>query len=424
MKLIKLNLDIYKCKELKKTVENIELEWGEKKSKISDFELRYIIENLLNKSLIKTNDILKIFYNIGQVKIILKEKYSLSIEEFLKRLEYTLENESIKNDFFNLDIFYDSVIIFYKSSEIQNIIFSISDKINKLKDVTYSKKTKLFLEMKQNNEKVVSFLSGKFLKDMDKYLSNLLEYELEYYIDKKSELFYDIIENIIRNYIEIIVIKKSKKTNEVIKENFKRKITNYSDKIELYKKILNAYFKHGNFNENTNMWFYEILDVVGDIQKKNNSWLFFNENEKNIFSKWFFQEKLDEFFGKEIKDPERAIFWKSYAYCLKNIDYYEKLAQTIVMEFENHTVIEFGKKGNATYVYPKKNVNSLIIRSWYNNNSIIIVKERLKNWKNAIPLKQFNISNGWNHSSNWQTVFKYRLSELGYRAEGRIWTWR
>ena len=288
MKLIKLNLDIYKCKELKKTVENIELEWGEKKSKISDFELRYIIENLLNKSLIKTNDILKIFYNIGQVKIILKEKYSLSIEEFLKRLEYTLENESIKNDFFNLDIFYDSVIIFYKSSEIQNIIFSISDKINKLKDVTYSKKTKLFLEMKQNNEKVVSFLSGKFLKDMDKYLSNLLEYELEYYIDKKSELFYDIIENIIRNYIEIIVIKKSKKTNEVIKENFKRKITNYSDKIELYKKILNAYFKHGNFNENTNMWFYEILDVVGDIQKKNNSWLFFNENEKNIFSKWFF----------------------------------------------------------------------------------------------------------------------------------------
>ena len=133
---------------------------------------------------------------------------------------------------------------------------------------------------------------------------------------------------------------------------------------------------------------------------------------------------MDEFFGKEIKDPERAIFWKSYAYCLKNIDYYEKLAQAIVMEFENHTVIEFGKKGNATYVYPKKNVNSLIIRSWYNNNSIIIVKERLKNWKNAIPLKQFNISNGWNHSSNWQTVFKYRLSELGYRAEGRIWTWR
>lgn len=43
MKLIKLNLDIYKCKELKKTVENIELEWGEKKSKISDFELRYIV---------------------------------------------------------------------------------------------------------------------------------------------------------------------------------------------------------------------------------------------------------------------------------------------------------------------------------------------------------------------------------------------
>lgn len=423
MKLTKLNLDIYKCKELRKTVENIQLEWGQRQSKTSDFELKYIIANLIKKSIIKASDILKLFYNLGQVKIILKEKYNLTIEEFFRKLENVIEKEEIQNSFFNLDVFYDSILIFYRNIEVQKIIFSISNKVSKIKDENYSKKTKLFIEMRKNDEKVISFLARKFLEKIDKYLSDLFEYELEYYIDRKSELFYDIIEDIIKNYIGIIVIYKGIETNEIIKENFKRKITNYQNKIEIYKEILNSYSRIGKFNINTDMWFHEILSVIGDIREKNNGWKYFEEKQKNIFARWFFQEKLNEFFGRKVKDYERTEFWKNYAHCLRNIDYYERLSQAIVMEFENHTIIEFGTKGNAAYVYPKSKINSLIIRNWYNNYSSSLIREKIR-WQmygEAIPLKNTNSTRGWNHSSNWQAVFKYRLSELGYKAEGRIW---
>ena len=427
MELKKLNLSIYNCKKLKEISRNIEIQWGENNKKINNFELIYILKNIIKKDILNSGDILKIFSSLGQVKFLLKEKYDMKIESFFEKLELLLEQDSSLKEPLNLDIFYDSNLVFYKNEDIQDIIFNIVNeiiKLNRKNNLIMSKKTRYFIEMIDKKEYIIKYLTEKLIKGIDKYLDDLFEFELEYYINRNSELFFDIIENIIESYIGLIVSDKNYKTNEIINKNFKLRVLEFKKKVEIYKKILNTYERLKSFNQNTNIWFKEISEDLGDItDKNNNKWKEFSESQKAIFSRWFFMKEINKFFGEKVKDPTRTEFWKKYAHCLKNIIYRESFQQAIIMEFENHTIVEFGKKGNAAYVYPKisLNINTIKNYSMFSATSATSAIFWLKNSPNPIYLKEMNYSAGWNHASNWQAVFKYRLAELGYKTEGRIW---
>ena len=420
MKLKNLNFELYKCKKLKNTSYEIEKIWNKVESKTNIFEIRYILINLWKKSSFKRKDSIKLLANIHEVIKLLKELNYGNVEDLFLKLKLNIFKDSYIFELKNLDIFYDTLLFFYNNEKIQEnikeIINLLLDKENKI--IFQNKKTKLLLELIKTKASIKEFFSEKMLKNIDNYLNDFFEFEMEFYIGRETELFYEVLDNIIRQYLKTILLYKSTEVNKILCKVFNENIREIQKKKEIYKNLLNIYVdKKNNFTLNTNIWFYDILNTIGEINKRNTEWDYFTEEEKTIFQRWFFLEKLDEFFNKKVKDPQRTIFWKKYVQCLRKIKFYEEYAQAIVMEFEKHTIVEFGKKGNAAYVYLASSINIDKIDSYYSLYSNTNIIYKLKNGMDAIYLKSSNMRAGWNHVSNWEAVFRFRLSELGYKGE-------
>ncbi|WP_294703346.1 hypothetical protein [uncultured Fusobacterium sp.] len=420
MKLKNLNFELYKCKQLKNTSYEIEKIWNKVESKTNIFEIRYILINLWKKSSFKRKDSIKLLANIHEVIKLLKELNYGNIEDLFLKLKVNIFKDSYIFELKNLDIFYDTLLFFYNNERIQEnikeIINLLLDRENRI--IFQNKKTKLLLELIKTKTSIKEFFTEKMLKNIDNYLDNFFEFEMEFYIGRETELFYEVLDNIIHQYLKTILLYKSTEVNKILCRIFNENIREIQKKKEIYKNLLNIYVdKKNKFTLNTNIWFYDILNTLGEINKRNTEWNYFTEEEKAIFQRWFFLEKLDEFFNKKVKDPQRTIFWKRYVHCLRKIKFYEEYAQAIVMEFEKHTIVEFGKKGNAAYVYLVSSINIDKIDSYYSLYSNTNIIYKLKNGMDAIYLKSSNMRAGWNHVSNWEAVFRFRLSELGYKGE-------
>ncbi|MGL6066100.1 MAG: hypothetical protein ACRC0R_03400 [Cetobacterium sp.] len=412
----KLNLDMYICKKLKILSDNIDMQWDVPSA--TPIQLKHILINLFSRSKLKSRDLSKLLCNILEVKNILAKEKLGSLEEFFIKLENSfngnLESERIKN----LDIFYDTVLVFYNNKiaiKSINLIINklLSQNLNLNKNV--SKKTKIIFEIIENEKNILDFFVEKFFIKQRIYLNNSLDFELDFYIGKSTELFFDIIKNILYSYIRWIVREQNLDINRQFLKLMKENINNLSEKIEIYKKIINIYSDNIKLDLKADLWFYEILDQLGEIKSTNREWELFTFEEKNIFKKWFFGKKIYDAF-KNVNDPERGEFWKSYAHYIVDFKMYEKVAQAIIMEFENHTVVEFGKVGNAAYVYPRHVLSVNKVNGFFNHYSNTTIRDiKLKDKSVAIPLKSSNLSSGWNHPGNWQQAFRYKLSELGYR---------
>ena len=101
-------------------------------------------------------------------------------------------------------------------------------------------------------------------------------------------------------------------------------------------------------------------------------------------------------------------FWKNYINVIKKIEFIEELHQAIIMETQSHTFIEFGKKGNACYIYTKSTIN------------ISIIKEMIEKWHWSKVIKKIKLREiairYTSHSGWWQNRFKVELARLGYKA--------
>lgn len=421
MKLKNLNFQMYQCTHLKKDAINIDLVWEAKSYEVSNVELKIILKNLYKKNILKNGELIKLISNILEVKNLLIELKLDTLEEFFIKLKNSFISDVSTAKLKNLDLFYDTILLFYKNTIIVksikyfiNEIFKTNINLNK----NSSKKTYLMLEIIENENSICDFFTKKFISNIYKYINDIFEFEMDFYIGRSTELFFDIIKNILNKYIVNIIIDHSLEVNRLFYKLFKEHENDLMSKISIYKKIINIYSNsYIKFNDITNLWFHDMLSNLGKVKKRSKKWEHFSELEQNIFKKWFFREKLDEFFGRNVRDPERTEFWKEYAHCLKDIKFYREIAEAIIMEFENHTIVEFGKKGNAAYVYHKDFLTIHKVNSYlniYNNTTIRDVK--LKDQDNAIPLKVSNVKPGWNHPSNWQQNFKFRLRELGYKS--------
>ncbi len=416
MNLKKLNLDIYICKKLKILSENIDIQWNV--PSVTPIQLKNILINLFSRNKLKDRDLNKLLCNILEVKTILAKEKLGSLEEFFIKLENSfngsLESEKIRN----LDIFYDTILVFFKNVVIINSIDLIISKIFKLGislNKEESRKTNLVFELRESKKNIEEFFIDKFFLKQRSYLINLFDFEMDFYIGKSTDLFFEIIKNIFYLHIRWIVREQDLEINRNFLKLMRENINNLSEKIEIYKKIINIYSDNIRFDLKADLWFYEILNQLGEVKSTNKKWELFTFEERKIFKKWFFGKKIYEAFNNA-NDPERGEFWKSYAHCIVDFKMYEKVAQAIVMEFENHTVVEFGKVGNAAYVYPRHILSVERVNSFFYHCSNTTIRDvKLKDKSVAIPLKNSNLSSGWNHPGNWQQTFRYRLSELGYR---------
>ena len=159
--------------------------------------------------------------------------------------------------------------------------------------------------------------------------------------------------------------------------------------------------------------------ILGNINSEGSeiilkNWKNFSDSQRDKFRTWVTKGKLDDFFKRKINAPERYSFWEKYLLSIKNAIYFEDLNQAIILELDNHVVIEYGKIGNAAYVYSKDDISIKAIKFLENSSDSKSSKlMRLKNIKNPIPL-QIGITSGWNHSGEWQYKFQDKLYKLGY----------
>ena len=119
---------------------------------------------------------------------------------------------------------------------------------------------------------------------------------------------------------------------------------------------------------------------------------------------WLVSADLEKYFSIEVKDKIRLKFWKRYIKYIKEVRYFERLKQAIVMLTDEHIFIEFGEKGNAAYCHRKDYIS-------FNEINRLSTNSKLKDRDEAV----FFIP----HSGSWEIKLKTRLYELGYRV--KIW---
>nr|WP_238983221.1 hypothetical protein [Fusobacterium nucleatum] len=133
-------------------------------------------------------------------------------------------------------------------------------------------------------------------------------------------------------------------------------------------------------------------------------WGDFTEAQIEIMRIWLVSADLEKYFSIEVKDKIRLKFWKRYIKYIKEVRYFERLKQAIVMLTDEHIFIEFGEKGNAAYCHRKDYIS-------FNEINRLSTNSKLKDRDEAV----FFIP----HSGNWEIKLKTRLYELGYRV--KIW---
>ena len=418
MRLDKFNFSFYKCKTLKEVVKSIDVQWDAKLYSITDGEVKYIVKNIINKNLLRSKDSVKIFNNISSVNTILKESFHLELPSFLKKVADLIQMDDDLKNHEIFDILYDNFLVFYNIKGIDEAIFYFAKKLEEIgfKEQNFTYKGRLLSDIEKSKKGIITYFRDDFIQYIDVYCSDFSIFEKKFYIGQNTDLFYKIAALAIVNDIKNIVLNCSPDSNRIIFNVFKDIFRDIDNKILIFKQIIDSYLSDGFFNENTDLWFNEMLNNFG--YKYEGYWTEFSQQQYLSFRKWYVLARIDEFFSREIGDPQRAEFWKRYANYITDIYYMKRYAQAIVMVFPTLVVVEFGKVGNATYVYNINDVNLREIESYrYVDYPVSSTVYKLKNKYKAIGLSNYSNSPGWNHSGNWQQKFYERLLYFGYDME-------
>ena len=289
----------------------------------------------------------------------------------LRALIHNLEKDSIKIQQVKILKEYRRRLIRHKKTlrrrDIRPLLFYIYDEKNCAK--------KVFKELKiisQNLEVVKKYnivktivnksnnldaMKEEILKILENKSSNEIENYLERLLLQKSFKIYDeiLMRNVFRGFLN------NKFTNEMSQEY---NLLDYKLKKKLYILVLEYILDNSINNELMDHWIKEILDVLGEpYDPSNNKWSGISENLKELVRMWNTKHKLNRYFNEVYTgDIRRRNFWWNYRKSIYRIEFFERYAKALIMEFKNHLIIEFGESGNACYVYElkDKNMNGVI----------------------------------------------------------------
>ncbi|MBP6281755.1 MAG: hypothetical protein KA384_06885 [Leptotrichiaceae bacterium] len=423
------NFGAYQCRLLKLDKLSIIKEWNRIEAiQTSPFHLKQLILDFVNNSdkKLDSKNIIKIIHELNLVEEILKEEFNkkISLENFLTFLNRNLDNNDLeKNSIIAAEIIYIKIIQYYKRPLVIEQLKILGEKyLNHIKNsYVKSKEIEILKDFLDSKLNVIDFFESKFYK---KFFSKNGEYQdsdfkLDYMIVESSPLTYEVL----KRCIELRVIETMKNNNHTISLKLKN-LKNYLASLQCYSEleITNLYasildnIHDFNFPE---IWMKDMQAILGNINSEGSeiilkNWKNFSDSQRDKFRTWVTKGKLDDFFKRKINAPERYSFWEKYLLSIKNAIYFEDLNQAIILELDNHVVIEYGKIGNAAYVYSKDDISIKAIKFLENSSDSKSSKlMRLKNIKNPIPL-QIGITSGWNHSGEWQYKFQDKLYKLGY----------
>ena len=299
---------------------------------------------------------------------------------------------------------YQAIVSYYNKNEVETALnFLVEDNIDLKKEE--SEIAQVYQEYSSSKKDYILFLYDETIKAIK---NNKLKETLEkFYVSEEREVFSYIMEKVLLDIVYYVKLEKPY-IEQILADFFDR--VKHEVRIESFKRILNYYVEEYEEDEDISICSRVIMEKIHEYLKdphKNSpkwQWGDFSEAQIEIMRIWLVSADLEKYFSIEVNDKVRLQFWRRYIKYIKEVRYFERLKQAIVMLTDEHLFIEFGEKGNAAYCYKKDYISFSEINNLSTNF-------RLKSRPNA----EFFMS----HSGNWEVKLKSTLYRLGYSV--KVW---
>ena len=387
---------------LEKKKDEINDFWNQIFKEVRDEKIFELIEKVLRNKSLKVDEVIILLYNIKKVDEYLIRK-NTELSDFIISIKFDLSEKKEKRKECLMDI-YQAIVSYYNKNEVEIALnFLVEDNIDLKKEE--SEIAQVYQEYSSSKKDYILFLYDETIKAIK---NNKLKETLEkFYVSEEREVFSYIMEKVLLDIVYYVKLEKPY-IEQILADFFDR--VKHEVRIESFKRILNYYVEEYEEDEDISICSRVIMEKIHEYLKdphKNSpkwQWGDFSEAQIEIMRIWLVSADLEKYFSIEVNDKVRLQFWRRYIKYIKEVRYFERLKQAIVMLTDEHLFIEFGEKGNAAYCYKKDYISFSEINNLSTNF-------RLKSRPNA----EFFMS----HSGNWEVKLKSTLYRLGYSV--KVW---
>ena len=387
---------------LEKKKDEINDFWNQIFKEVRDEKIFELIEKVLRNKSLKVDEVIILLYNIKKVDEYLIRK-NTELSDFIISIKFDLSEKKEKRKECLMDI-YQAIVSYYNKNEVETALnFLVEDNIDLKKEE--SEIAQVYQEYSSSKKDYILFLYDETIKAIK---NNKLKKTLEkFYVSEEREVFSYIMEKVLLDIVYYVKLEKPY-IEQILADFFDR--VKHEVRIESFKRILNYYVEEYEEDEDISICSRVIMEKIHEYLKdphKNSpkwQWGDFSEAQIEIMRIWLVSADLEKYFSIEVNDKVRLQFWRRYIKYIKEVRYFERLKQAIVMLTDEHLFIEFGEKGNAAYCYKKDYISFSEINNLSTNF-------RLKSRPNA----EFFMS----HSGNWEVKLKSTLYRLGYSV--KVW---
>ena len=387
---------------LEKKKDEINDFWNQIFKEVRDEKIFELIEKVLRNKSLKVDEVIILLYNIKKVDEYLIRK-NTELSDFIISIKFDLSEKKEKRKECLMDI-YQAIVSYYNKNEVETALnFLVEDNIDLKKEE--SEIAQVYQEYSSSQKDYILFLYDETIKAIK---NNKLKETLEkFYVSEEREVFSYIMEKVLLDIVYYVKLEKPY-IEQILADFFDR--VKHEVRIESFKRILNYYVEEYEEDEDISICSRVIMEKIHEYLKdphKNSpkwQWGDFSEAQIEIMRIWLVSADLEKYFSIEVNDKVRLQFWRRYIKYIKEVRYFERLKQAIVMLTDEHIFIEFGEKGNAAYCYKKDYISFSEINNLSTNF-------RLKNRASA----EFFMS----HSGNWEVKLKSTLYRLGYSV--KVW---
>lgn len=387
---------------LEKKKDEINDFWNQIFKEVRDEKIFELIEKVLRNKSLKVDEVIVLLYNIKKVDEYLIRK-NTELSDFIISIKFDLSEKKEKRKECLMDI-YQAIVSYYNKNEVETALnFLVEDNIDLKKEE--SEIAQVYQEYSSSKKDYILFLYDETIKAIK---NNKLKETLEkFYVSEEREVFSYIMEKVLLDIVYYVKLEKPY-IEQILADFFDR--VKHEVRIESFKRILNYYVEEYEEDEDISICSRVIMEKIHEYLKdphKNSpkwQWGDFSEAQIEIMRIWLVSADLEKYFSIEVNDKVRLQFWRRYIKYIKEVRYFERLKQAIVMLTDEHLFIEFGEKGNAAYCYKKDYISFSEINNLSTNF-------RLKSRPNA----EFFMS----HSGNWEVKLKSTLYRLGYSV--KVW---
>lgn len=388
---------------LEKKKDEINNFWNQIFKVVRDEKIFELIERVLKKKNLKVDEIIILLYNIKKVHDYLIHK-NVELADFIMNIKFDLSEKKVKRKECMMDI-YQAIVSYFNENDVELALNLFVDENINFEKEDESEIIQVYQEYSKSKKDYTLFLYDETVKAIK---NNKLKDTLDrLFISEEREVFLDIMNKVLFDIVYFVKLEKDY-INKILADFFDR--VTHEVRIESFKKVLNYYIEEYEKTDDISVCSRAIMEKIHEYLKdphKNSpkwQWGDFTEAQIEIMRIWLVSADLEKYFSIEVKDKIRLKFWKRYIKYIKEVRYFERLKQAIVMLTDEHIFIEFGEKGNAAYCHRKDYIS-------FNEINRLSTNSKLKDRDEAV----FFIP----HSGNWDIKLKTRLYELGYRV--KIW---